>query len=81
MDRVGFSLRQLERRYGIARDRWSAAIRAGELPAARIGLRRFTVLERDAEGWLARYRVHPSLSAEAVVEPVIGCGDETRSAR
>jgi len=61
--RIAYSLRALERRYGVGRDRWSAAVRSGELIAHRIGLRRFIVLERDVEAWRARYRVPPSSPA------------------
>jgi len=67
-DRRAITLRGVQRAYGIARDRVSAAIRAGELPASRIGARRLTILVRDVEGWIARHRISPS--AEQRVEQI-----------
>lgn len=55
--RRALTLRGTEREYGISRAVLSAAIRTGDLPAARIGERRLTILARDVEEWLARHPV------------------------
>ena len=64
-------MRGVERAFGISRTRLSEAIRAGELPAAQLGARRFTILRSDLEVWLRRYAIPPSPHAEQVVEKVL----------
>jgi len=56
----GLSVRGLAREYHVDRARLAQAIATGELPAQRLGRRRFLVLRSDAEDWLRRFRVAPS---------------------
>lgn len=65
---VASSVRGLNRRYGVSRDFIYDAIARGELPAARIGKRRFLVLHRDFESYLRSLAIRPTSSAEAFVE-------------
>ncbi len=75
--RTALTARGVEREYGIARDRVCDAIRAGELPAARIGRRVYTILRRDIEAWLSAHRVVPADAARRVDEVL---GREARRA-
>ena len=68
--RVGFSLRGLQRRYGPAREWWAEQIRTGRLRAARTGRRRFIVLAADAEQCLRAYEIRPSTDAMTRVQGV-----------
>jgi len=60
--RVGFSLRGLQRRYGPAREWWAEQIRTGRLRAARTGRRRLIVLASDAEQCLRTYEIRPAMN-------------------
>ena len=70
-NRIAFSVREAARACGLSRDALRAAIRAGELPAARIGSRRLVVLASDLEAWIRRHTISPSADAHAVVEQVL----------
>jgi len=63
--------RAVAREYGISRDRVRAAIRSGDLPAARLGRRSYTLLRRDVEAWIERHRVEPRTVAERVERALI----------
>jgi len=67
-EREAFSLRALCRAYGIDASVPSRAIRAGELPAARLGKRRFLILRADWEKFVRRKAVQPDSHAACVVE-------------
>ena len=71
MDRAAYTLRGVERALGIDRRTVSAAIRAGELPAARLGSRRMLILATDIETWLRSKAVRPNAHAESVVARVL----------
>lgn len=66
-DRQALSARAVSREYGISRETLVAAMAAGELRAARLGSRRYTILRRDLEAWLYGHAVRPSSRAEDVV--------------
>ena len=68
MARAALSLRAIERDYGVSRRRAAEAIRLGELRAAVLGVRRYTVLRSDIEAWLCRHAVRRDGHAERVVE-------------
>jgi excisionase family DNA binding protein len=71
MDQTAYTLRGVERALGIDRRTVSAAIRAGELPAARLGSRRLLILATDIETWLRRHAIQPTARAELLVERVL----------
>jgi len=79
IERRGYTLRAASRAYGISRWTLAAAIRRGELPAARLGTHRLTILASDIESFLRRHAVRPTSHAEAVVEEVLR-REEQRSA-
>lgn len=60
MARHGLTARAIQREYGIRRERIGEAVNAGELPAARLGARRFLILRDDFEAWLRRHAVRPA---------------------
>jgi len=60
---VAFSLRRAARFYGLSRDVFTAAIAKGDLPAARLGLRSYTILNADILDWLRRHTVWPTKPA------------------
>jgi len=64
--RRALSARQAGIEYGLDRATIARAIRRGELPASRPGVRRYTILRDDLEAWIRGYRVHPSTVAERV---------------
>jgi len=66
MERHALSARAIEREYRVRRDRIGEAVRTGELPAARLGSRRFTILRRDFEAWLSRHPAARPASHDAV---------------
>lgn len=61
MERAAFSLRGVERAYGIDRRRIAGAIASGELPASRLGKRRLQILRADVESWLRSHPIAPSV--------------------
>lgn len=65
------SVRGIQRRYGVAREIIAREIKAGRLPASRIGERRYLVLHRDFERWLSARAVRPAAHAEAVAQRVL----------
>ena len=68
VERAAFSIRQLAQVYGVGRQTVSAAIRRGDLPAARFGPKRIVVLRSDFETWLRSHAIRPTAHAEDVVE-------------
>jgi len=60
IEREGLSERGVQRVFGIGRRRLAEARAAGELRAARLGVRRFLYLRRDVEAYLARHAVTPA---------------------
>jgi len=79
-DCIAYSLRAANRATGISRDTLADAIATGALPAARLGLRRYTILRRDLEEWLERRRVAPQDPA-AVVRRILAREARTRAMR
>ena len=79
IDQRGFTLRGASRAYGLARATLTAAIRRGELPAARIGQRRLVILASDVEAFLRRHAIRPTQHSEAVVDAVLA-REENRAA-
>lgn len=67
----GMSARAVARELGVAPDLILREVRAGRLPAHRIGVRRLLIRWRDVEGWLEAHRVRPTAHAERVVEQVL----------
>ena len=59
------SVRGISRRYGIAREIVTKAIREGALRAARLGPRKVVILHHDAEAWL-----HAAAQRPTAGEPV-----------
>ena len=70
-DRQAYTLRGAARAYGLARDTLAAAIRAGDLPASRLGSRRLVILRRDLDAWLVAHRVPVGDTAEHVVARIL----------
>jgi len=71
MDRHALSARGVEREYQIGRDRVIAAVRAGELPAARLGARRILILRTDLERWIRAHTIRPTTDARVRVDEVL----------
>ena len=55
--KLGFSLIEASRLYGIDPSKFRSAILRGDLPAARLGRRRFLLLRTDVENWIRRQGV------------------------
>jgi len=59
------SARQFAAEYNTDRRLIGAEIRAGRLPASRLGLKKFLILRADFERWLASKRVRPDCHGPA----------------
>lgn len=71
-DRIAYSAREAARLLGVDRARIAAAIATGELPAYRLGRRRYAIRRDDLDAWLARHRVaDPRRRAEQLAERVL----------
>ena len=65
--RRALSARGVEREYGVDRGLVGRAIRTGQLPASRVGRRRYLVFRDDVEGWLRAFKVKPGSGDEGKV--------------
>ena len=65
--RAALTARQSAVVYSLSKTTIRDAIRAGELPAFRIGKRRLLILRQDLEQWLRKHQVRPSAHAEQTV--------------
>ena len=66
-----YTLRGVEREFGISRARLSEAIRSGALPAARLGSRRMTILRSDVLQYIKKHAIRPTDFAETRVDEVL----------
>ena len=66
-----YTLRGVERAFGISRARLSEAIRSGALPAARLGSRRMTILRGDVLQYIQKHSIRSTDLAEARVDEVL----------
>jgi hypothetical protein len=66
-----YTLRGVERAFGISRARLSEAVRTGALPAARLGSRRMTILRGDVLRYIKKHSIRPGDFAEARVDEVL----------
>lgn len=67
---AALSARGVARHLGVSLVTVRAAIVAGELPAARLGRRRLTILRADVDAWIRRHQIRPTDEDHAVLERV-----------